>query len=162
MADYRDPEPLSPVAADYEQSKVDKRVRKYADHVRYKIYGVDVREALARGCEISALIAQEAVDKANAMQQSAERAEAAAKEAETNANRADIAASKAEQIASNIEGLSGKATETEARAGTADNKYMTPQKTFIAIDEKNKNLIKRGETRPATYFIWLKPSEVSL
>ena len=45
MADYRDPEPLSPAEPDYEQSKVDKRVRTYADHVRYKIYGVDVREA---------------------------------------------------------------------------------------------------------------------
>ena len=148
MADYRDPEPLSPVEPDYEQSKVDKRVRAYADHVRYKIYGVDVREALARGCEISALIAQEAVVKANAMQQSAERAEAAAKEAETNADRADTAALKAEQIASNIEGLSGKATETEARAGTVDNKYMTPKKHSSRLMKKTKILLTAEKLAP--------------
>lgn len=168
MADYRDPEPLMPIEPDYDQSKVDKRVRTYTDHVRHKIYGVDVREALARGCEISALIAREAVDKANAMEESARRAETAAAEAEADADRAEAAADKAENIADNLEGLAGKADEAEAKAGTADNKYMTPLKTFMAIDEKQKtinteitrlkdSMIRRAASRPSTFYFWLRP-----
>ena len=133
MADYRDPEPLEPVEIDYDQSKVDTRVRNYADHVRHKIYGVDVREALARSCEIAALIAREAVDKANAMEESARRAEEAAQEAQADANRAETAANKAESIADNLEGLAGKATKAEAEAGIIDNKYMTPLRTHDAV-----------------------------
>lgn len=168
MADYRDPEPLMPTEPDYDQSKVDKRVRAYADHVRRKIYGVDVREALARGCEISALIAREAVDKANAMEDSARRAESAAAEAKVDANRAEAAASKAEDIADSLEGLAGKANEAEAKAGTVDDKYMTPLKTFMAIEEKQKtinteitgmkdNMIRRAVSRPSTFYFWLRP-----
>lgn len=168
MADYRDPEPLMPTEPDYDQSKVDKRVRAYADHVRRKIYGVDVREALARGCEISALIAREAVDKANAMEESARRAEVAAAEAEADADRAEAAANKAENIADNLEGLTGKADEAEAKTGIADNKYMTPLKTFMAIDEKQKtinaeitsikdNMIRRAASRPSAFYFWLRP-----
>lgn len=59
----RDTSGLGPI--EYDQSKVPALIRKYADNVRTKTYGQEVREAQARNAEIAGLIAHEAVDISN-------------------------------------------------------------------------------------------------
>ena len=56
----RDTSGLGPI--EYDQSKVPALIRKYADNVRTKTYGQEVREAQARNAEVAGLIASEAVD----------------------------------------------------------------------------------------------------
>ena len=56
----RDTTGLGPI--EYDKSKVPSLIRKYADNVRTKTYGQDVREAQARNAEVAGLIANEAVD----------------------------------------------------------------------------------------------------
>lgn len=59
----RDTTGLGPI--EYNQSKVPQLIRKYANNVRTKTYGQDVREAQARNAEVAGLIANEAVDISN-------------------------------------------------------------------------------------------------
>lgn len=54
----RDTSGLGPI--EYNQSKVPSIIRKYANNVRTKTYGQDVREAQARNAEIAGLIASDA------------------------------------------------------------------------------------------------------
>ena len=58
----RDTSGLGPI--EYDQSKVPALIRKYADNVRTKTYGQEVREAQARNAEYAGLIASEAEIKA--------------------------------------------------------------------------------------------------
>ena len=60
----RDTSGLGPI--EYDQSKVPALIRKYADNVRTKTYGQEVREAQARNAEVAGLIASEAVGISNA------------------------------------------------------------------------------------------------
>ena len=59
----RDTSGLGPI--EYDQTKVPALIRKYADNVRTKTYGQEVREAQARNAEVAGLIASEAVDISN-------------------------------------------------------------------------------------------------
>lgn len=59
----RDTSGLGPI--EYDQTKVPSLIRKYADNVRTKTYGQDVREAQARNAEVAGLVASEAVDISN-------------------------------------------------------------------------------------------------
>ena len=59
----RDTSGLGPI--EYDKSKVPSIIRKYADNVRTKTYGQEVREAQARNAEVAGLIASEAVDISN-------------------------------------------------------------------------------------------------
>lgn len=59
----RDTSGLGPI--EYDQSKVPALIRQYADDVRTKTYGQEVREAQARNAEVAGLIASEAVDITN-------------------------------------------------------------------------------------------------
>lgn len=59
----RDTSGLGPI--EYDRSKVPNLIRQYADDVRTKTYGQEVREAQARNAEIAGLIANEAVDISN-------------------------------------------------------------------------------------------------
>lgn len=56
----KDTSGLGPI--EYDQSKVPALIRKYADNVRTKTYGQEMREAQARNAEYAGIIAQEAVD----------------------------------------------------------------------------------------------------
>ena len=58
----RDTSGLGPI--EYDQSRVPSLIRKYADDVRTKTYGQEVREAQARNAEYAGLIASEANSKA--------------------------------------------------------------------------------------------------
>ncbi len=58
----RDTSGLGPI--EYDQSRVPNLIRKYADDVRTKTYGQEVREAQARNAEYAGLIASEANSKA--------------------------------------------------------------------------------------------------
>ena len=46
---YRDPSPINPKYPEYNKNDVDPRVANYTKQIREKIFGIDVREALARG-----------------------------------------------------------------------------------------------------------------
>lgn|GEM_PF-6118826 len=59
----RDTSSLGPI--NYDKSKVPSLIRKYADDVRTKTYGQEVREAQARNAEVAGLIASEAVTISN-------------------------------------------------------------------------------------------------
>ena len=59
----RDTSGLGPI--EYDQTKVPNLIRQYADDVRTKTYGQEVREAQARNAEVAGLIASEAVDTSN-------------------------------------------------------------------------------------------------
>ena len=59
----RDTSGLGPI--EYDQTKVPTIIRKYADNVRTKTYGQEVREAQARNAEYAGLIASEAMDISN-------------------------------------------------------------------------------------------------
>ena len=56
----KDTSGLGPI--EYDQTKVPNLIRQYADDVRTKTYGQEVREAQARNAELAGLIAQEAND----------------------------------------------------------------------------------------------------
>ena len=60
----RDTSGLGPI--EYDQTKVPALIRKYADNVRTKTYGQEVREAQARNAELAGLVANSAVDISNA------------------------------------------------------------------------------------------------
>lgn len=59
----RDTNGLGPI--EYDQTKVPALIRKYAENVRTKTYGQEVREAQARNAELAGLIAGEAVNTSN-------------------------------------------------------------------------------------------------
>lgn len=60
MMVYRDPSPISPKDPDYNQNEVNPRVANYTKQIREKVFGIDVREALARGVDIVSIVAEEA------------------------------------------------------------------------------------------------------
>lgn len=57
---YRDPSPINPKYPEYNKNDVDPRVANYTKQIREKIFGIDVREALARGVDIASIVAEEA------------------------------------------------------------------------------------------------------
>lgn len=59
----RDTNGLGPI--EYDQTKVPTLIRQYADDVRTKTYGQEVREAQARNAEVAGLVATEAVEISN-------------------------------------------------------------------------------------------------
>ncbi|MCX81738.1 hypothetical protein DXP75_06770 [Listeria monocytogenes] len=66
MSNYKDSSPIFPATIDYDQRQVPPKIANYSTQVREKIYGKDVREALARSSEIAGIIAEEAKNTANA------------------------------------------------------------------------------------------------
>ncbi|TYU32087.1 hypothetical protein [Listeria monocytogenes] len=66
MSNYKDSSSIFPATIDYDQRQVPSKIANYSTQVREKIYGKDVREALARSSEIAGIIAEEAKNTANA------------------------------------------------------------------------------------------------
>ncbi|EAE5023155.1 alpha-amylase [Listeria monocytogenes] len=65
MANYRDSEPITPSTPEYNINKVPVEARKYSTFVREKMYGVDVREAVARGLDLTSILAKEAKEESS-------------------------------------------------------------------------------------------------
>ena len=63
--------------------------------------------------------------------------------------------------------ISSKSTTAQAQAGTDDTTYMTPFKTFQAIDQKNANKLLANysasgvETQPVTDTIWTSDNKTT-
>ncbi|EAF1576372.1 hypothetical protein C4K63_08215 [Listeria monocytogenes] len=65
MGNYRDSEPVSPVIPDYNLSRVPQEMRKYSTYVREKMYGIDVRESIARGIDLISILAMDAKEESS-------------------------------------------------------------------------------------------------
>lgn len=65
MNEYRDPTPIEEI--EYNPDLIPEEIRKNSNYVRSKMYGEDVREAVARSAEISGIIAAESEKHTNEM-----------------------------------------------------------------------------------------------
>lgn len=124
QVDYRDPTPNN-FPDDYDDSKVDSRVKIRSKSIAHKEYGEHVREALIQGIEIGSVVANEAKNTAN---------DTASRQDEVDQSQKDFEDRYNKQIAGNT-----NIDETiDLRRDSANNDFKTAK---LRVDNIEKSVI---------------------